>query len=313
MRMIVTGAQGQVGWELTRRASALGHEALTWDVAELDITDAAAVNQALDASGAELVINAAAYTAVDKAEQESALAFAVNRDGPAHLAAACARLNIPLLHISTDYVYDGAKIDPYVETDPTTPLGVYGASKLAGDEAVCRLLPRHLILRVSWVFGVHGHNFVKTILRLAREREELRIVADQRGCPTYAGDIADVLLELAGRIAEIDADGAWGTYHYCGEPATTWHGFASAIVERAQDDERSPKRRSRSRKPGTTAKPGSAKAPLAVQTVTPITTADYPTPAARPINSVLDCAKLAARFGIQPRPWQPGLDAVISS
>ena len=307
MRMIVTGAQGQVGWELTRRAATRGHDLLAWDMAELDITDADAVHQALDASGAELVINAAAYTAVDQAEQESARAFAVNRDGPAHLAAACARLNLPLLHISTDYVYDGAKIDPYVETDPTTPLGVYGASKLAGDEAVRSLWSRHLILRVSWVFGAHGHNFVKTILRLARQREELRIVADQRGCPTYAGDLADVLLELAGRIAEIDEQNAWGVYHYCGAPATTWHGFASAIIERAREEERvTPKRRSRKAA-------SAAPEPLIVQSVTPITTAAYPTPAARPINSVLDCAKLAERFGIQPRPWQAGLDAMLGS
>ena len=222
MRIIVIGAQGQVGWELTRRALALGHNVLAWDQAELDITDAAAVDQALNASNADTVINAAAYTAVDKAEQEPEQAFAVNRDGPAHLAAACTRLNLPLLHISTDYVYDGAKTSPYVEDDPTAPMGVYGASKLAGDEAVRPLCPRHLILRVSWVFGVHGHNFVKTILRLAREREALRVVADQHGCPTFAGDIADALLELAGRIAEIDARAAWGTYHYCGHPATTW-------------------------------------------------------------------------------------------
>ena len=288
MRIIVIGAQGQVGWELTRRAVALGHDVLAWDVAELDITDAAAVDRELAASGVDVVINAAAYTAVDKAEQEPALAFAVNRDGPAHLAAACARFNIPLLHISTDYVYDGAKIDPYVEDDPTTPLGVYGASKLAGDEAVGRLLPRHLILRVSWVFGIHGHNFVKTILRLAREREELRVVADQYGCPTFAGDIADTLLELAGHIAEIDAREAWGVYHYCGEPATTWHGFASAIVELAR-----------------------ARESLPVKTVTAITTADYPTPAARPVNSVLDCAKLADRYGIRPRPWRAGLEAML--
>ena len=202
MRLAIIGAKGQVGWELSQRAPAFGHAVLAWDVDTLDITDANAVDEALASSDAHAVINAAAYTAVDKAEQEPALAFAVNRDGPAHLAAACARLRIPLLHISTDYVYDGAKIDPYVEDDPTTPLGVYGASKLAGDETVRQLLPRHLILRVSWVFGVHGHNFVKTILRLAREREELRVVADQRGCPTFAGDIADTLLELAGRIAE---------------------------------------------------------------------------------------------------------------
>jgi dTDP-4-dehydrorhamnose reductase len=290
MRIVIIGARGQVGWELTQRAPLLGHEALAWDVAELDITDAAAVNRELAASGADVVINAAAYTAVDKAEQESGLAFAVNRDGPAHLAAACARLNIPLLHISTDYVYDGAKIDPYVEDDPTTPLGVYGASKLAGDEAVRQGLPRHLILRVSWVFGIHGHNFVKTILRLAREREELRVVADQYGCPTYAGDIADTLLELAGRTAEIDANAAWGTYHYCGEPATTWHGFASAIVELAR-----------------------AREPLVVQSVTAIATVDYPLPSPRPVNSVLDCAKLAACFGIQPRPWRAGLEAMLNA
>ena len=290
MRIVVTGAQGQVGWELTRRALVLGHDVLAWDVAELDITDADAVDRALAASGAEIVINAAAYTAVDKAEQEPDLAFAVNCDGPAHLAAACARLNLPLLHISTDYVYDGGKTDPYVEEDPTTPLGVYGASKLAGDEAVQQRLSRSLILRVSWVFGIQGHNFVKTILRLAREREELRIVADQYGCPTFAGDIADTLLELAGRVAEIDAQNAWGIYHYCGAPATTWHGFARAIVELA-----------------------SAREPLRVQTVTPITTADYPLPAARPINSILDCTRLQRNFNRVSCPWRQGLIALLDA
>ena len=290
MRIIVTGAGGQVGWELVRRAPLLGHEVLAWDVAELDISNAAAVDAALAASGADVLINAAAYTAVDKAEQEPALAFAVNRDGPAHLAAACQRLHIPLLHISTDYVYDGSKAGPWLENDAPAPLGVYGASKLAGDEAVRQILPRHLILRVSWVFGVHGHNFVKTMLRLAREREELRVVADQQGCPTFAGDIADVLLELAGRSAEIDARDAWGIYHYGGAPLTSWHGFASAIVASAR-----------------------ARETLPVQRVTAIATTDYPTPARRPLNSVLDCSKLADRFGIRPRPWQAGLDALLDS
>ncbi len=289
MRIVIMGAQGQVGSELTRRAPQLGYETWAWDQAELDITDAGAVDQALAASGAEVVINAAAYTAVDKAEQESERAFAVNRDGPAHLATACNRLQIPLLHISTDYVYDGRRPGPYIEDDPTGPLGVYGASKLAGDEAVRRLLPRHLILRVSWVFGIDGNNFVKTILRLAREREELRIVADQRGCPTYAGDIAEVLLKLAGRISAMDAGNRWGTYHYCGEPATTWHGFAEAIVEEARRSETLP-----------------------VQTIVPIATADYPTLAARPANSVLDCAKLTARLGIQPGLWREGLKTMLT-
>ncbi|TVR63639.1 MAG: dTDP-4-dehydrorhamnose reductase [Candidatus Competibacteraceae bacterium] len=290
MRIIVTGARGQVGWELTRRATLLGHDVLAWDVAELDITDAAAVDRELAASDADVAINAAAYTAVDKAEQEPELAFAVNRDGPAHLAAACARSNIPLLHISTDYVFDGRKTGPYTEDDPVAPLGVYGQSKHEGDEAVRRLWSRHLILRVSWVFGAHGHNFVKTMLRLAREREELRVVADQHGCPTYAGDIADVLLELAGRRAEIDARDTWGTYHYCGAPATTWNGFASAIVEQARIRE-----------------------PLKVRAITAIATADYPTPAARPVNSVLDSTRLTERFGIQPRPWREGLAAMLAS
>ncbi len=290
MRIIIIGAQGQVGSELARRAPGLGYEALAWDQAELDITDAAAVDRALAASGAAVVINAAAYTAVDKAEQEPERAFAVNRDGPAHLAAACNRLQIPLLHISTDYVYDGRKPGSYIEEDPTAPLGVYGASKLAGDEAVRLLLPRHLILRVSWVFGIDGNNFVKTILRLAREREELRIVADQRGCPTYAGDIADALLNLAGRVSTMDARDLWGTYHYCGEPATTWHGFTEAIVEEARRYE-----------------------PLLVKTIVPIATTEYPTPAARPANSVLDCAKLTARLGIQPRPWREGLKTMLAT
>ena len=290
MRMIIIGAQGQVGSELTRRAPGLGHQALAWDQAELDITDAAAVDQALNASGADVVINAAAYTAVDKAEQEPERAFAINRDGPAHLAAACRRLHIPLLHISTDYVYDGRKPGPYGEDDPVAPLGIYGVSKQAGDEAVRRLLPRHLILRVSWVFGIYGQNFVKTILRLAREREELRIVADQRGCPTYAGDIADTLLELAGRSAAMDAQQAWGVYHYCGAPATTWHGFTEAIVEEARHHQA-----------------------LRVRTITPIATVDYPTPAARPANSVLECAKLGSRFGLQPRSWREGLKTTLAS
>ena len=288
MRLAIIGAKGQVGWELSRRAPMFGHEVLAWDVEELDITDAAAVDQTLGASAADAVINAAAYTAVDRAEQEPERAFAVNRDGPAHLAAACARSNIPLLHISTDYVFDGTKRDPYTEDDPAAPLGVYGQSKWEGDEAIRRSSPRHLILRVSWVFGVEGQNFVKTILRLAREREELRVVADQHGRPSYAGDIADALLELAGRTEEIDARNLWGVYHYGGEPATTWHEFATAIVERARPTEA-----------------------LKVRAVTPITTADYPTPAARPANSVLDCARLAACFGIYPASWRESLSAML--
>jgi len=284
MNILLTGANGQVGWEIVQRAG--DQRLLALDRAGLDITDAAAVDRVLGDSGAEIVINAAAYTGVDKAEQESTTAFAVNRDGPAHLAAACARLKIPLLHLSTDYVFDGGKSGAYTEADKAAPLGVYGQSKWQGEEAVRRHLPEHIILRISWVFGRHGHNFVRTMQRLARERESLRVVADQHGCPTYAGHIAEVVLALAARLG----DGAtnWGTYHYCDSPATTWHGFTEAIVAQAK-----------------------AREAVRVQTVTPITTADYPTPAARPANSVLDCGRIRECFGIEPKPWAAGLAAMF--
>jgi dTDP-4-dehydrorhamnose reductase len=281
---MLTGANGQVGWELAQRTAK--HEIFALDRAALDITQPAAVQQAVTDSAADLVINAAAYTGVDRAEQEPDLAFAANRDGPAHLATACAQLNIPLFHISTDYVFDGKQQAPYREDDPVAPLGIYGRSKWEGEEAVRHTLPAHIILRVSWVFGRHGHNFVKTMLRLAREREQLRVVADQHGCPTYAGSIADVLLTLADRF---DADGSlpWGTYHYCDTPATTWHGFTEAIVAMASDCE-----------------------PLCVREVLPITTREYPTPAARPANSVLNCSRIRDHLAIAPGLWQTGLSAI---
>lgn len=284
MKLVITGANGQVGWELSQRAS--GHDVAALDLAALDITNANAVERMLDHHQAEAVINAAAYTAVDKAEQESALAYAVNRDGPANLATCCARLGIPLLHISTDYVFDGHKESPYREDDPVAPLGVYGLSKWEGEERVRDMLEHHIILRVSWVFGLHGHNFVKTILRLAQEREELRIVADQRGCPTFAGDIADVLLTMLERFGEKP----WGTFHYCGTPATTWHGFAEAIVEGARQ-----------------------RGPLRVERVLPIASEDYPTPVKRPPSSVLDCGRLRRSFGIAPKSWQTGLDDLLNA
>ena len=291
MKILLTGAGGQVGSEVVRRVS--GHELLALDRDGLDITDAGAVQQVLADSGAEVVVNAAAYTAVDRAEQESDLAFAVNRDGPAYLAAACADLGLPLIQLSTDYVFDGSKTEPYEESDPVAPLGVYGCSKWEGEAAVRRLLPAHLILRVSWVFGAYGHNFVKTILRLAREREQLRVVADQYGCPTYAGDIAGVLLKLVERVAQLTSSPLqapfWGTYHYCGGPPTSWHGFAQTIVDVARVQE-----------------------PLRVTGVVPIATEDYPTRAVRPANSVLNCEQLRVCHGIASRPWRAGLQAMIA-
>lgn len=287
MKILLTGANGQVAQEIARLGRGAGHDIYALNRTGLDITDAEKVSRTIEEGDEELVINAAAYTAVDRAEQESEMAFAVNRDGPAHLAAACADRGIPLLHISTDYVFDGTKQGPYREDDPAAPLGVYGRSKWEGEEAIRQRLSAHLILRVSWVFGIGGQNFVKTMLRLAREREELRVVADQHGCPTYAGDIADVLVYLADRL---EAEGSlhWGTYHYGGTPPTTWHGFAEAILERVRAFE-----------------------PLKANKVVPIATEDFPTPAKRPGNSILDCTRIQETYGIEPSPWDQGLDTML--
>src|SRR3569623_234261 len=275
-RILVTGANGQVGWELMRRADKFGVTAVGTERAELDITDAQAVDAVIRPDAFDVVVNAAAYTAVDKAESEPDKAYAVNRDCAAHLASACARANTPLIHISTDYVFNGTKQGAYVEDDPVNPINVYCASKAAGEQAVRERWERHIILRTSWVYGVHGHNFVKTILRLARERDELRVVADQWGCPTAAGDIAEVILQLVRRIG-VEGEIAWGTYHYCGEGKTTWYGFADAIVAVATEC-------------------GARKVPIR-----PITTEEFPTPAERPRNSVLNSSKVHNIICRQPR------------
>lgn len=291
MKLLVTGGGGQLATELVRQAGI--HQVIALARTELDITDAAAVfravEQAVGKIAPDVVINAAAYTAVNRAESEAADAFATNRDGPAHLAAACAAHGIPLLHISTDYVFDGTKSGAYTEEDPPGPgpLGVYAQSKAAGEAAVRAALPEHIILRASWIFSAQGNNFVKTMLRLASERDELRVVADQQGCPTAAGDLAAAILAML--PLAVEHEGRWGTYHFCQPEATTWHGFAEAIIDQAR----------------------AAGAQLRVQRIVPVTTAEYPTPARRPANSVLDCAKLTSVFGIQPRPWRASLHEVV--
>jgi len=289
MKILVPGANGQVGRELIHYGQQAGYELVAATRTDLDITDAHAVTRWLKQHQPQVLINAAAYTAVDKAEQEPVQAFAVNRDGAANLARACAEFSIPLLHISTDYVFDGRQSAPYKEGDPVAPLGVYGESKWQGEQRVREYCPQHIILRTSWVFGAQGPNFVRTMLRLAREREELRVVADQRGCPTHAASIARALLQIASALA-FRPGSVFGTYHYCGTPATSWHGFAEAIVAAAR--------------------PLQA---LTVQRVTPISTEEFPTPAARPANSVLDCSRLQAVFAIQPDDWRSGLQAVLSA
>ena len=289
MKILVPGGHGQVGCEVVRHGEKSCHEIIAASRVELDITDFLAVVDWISAHKPDAVLNAAAYTAVDKAEQESQQAHAVNCDGAANLARACAEAGIPLLHISTDYVFDGRQNRAYREDDPASPLGVYGESKWQGELKIREYCPQHIILRTSWVFGEFGHNFVRTVLRLAQDHEELRIVADQQGCPTHAGAIAQCLLKIAEQLV-FSPSSVFGTYHYGGVPASNWHGFAQAIIAEAR-----------------------TLTILPAQRVVPITTADYPTPAARPANSVLDCNRLQTVFDIQPAPWCEGLRRVLSA
>jgi dTDP-4-dehydrorhamnose reductase len=285
MKLLVLGGAGQVGRELCRLRWPVGYSLVALDRGGIDIADRDAVFDLLDRERPDCVINAAAYTAVDRAESEPEAAWAANCTGPANLAAASAEAGIPLVHLSTDYVLDGGKAGPYREDDPVNPLGVYGKSKEAGDRAIRDALPEHVILRTAWVYSVHGHNFVKTMLRLPAERPLLRVVADQTGSPTSAADIAEAIREV---VRQIEAGkGRWGTYHFAGAGAVTWHGFAEAIFAEAA--------------------PWRGPPPL----VEAITTAEYPTAARRPANSVLDCAKIREAFGILPRPWRAALAEVI--
>lgn len=287
MRVLITGAHGQVGHELMRLAPA-EFEALGMGSAELDIADAAQVADVVERVLPNLIINAAAYTAVDKAESEPERAYAVNRDGVAHLAAAAQRLAIPLLHLSTDYVFAGNASAPYSEQDATAPTGVYGASKLAGEQVLIANCRQHMILRTSWVFGAHGHNFVKTMLRLGREREELSVVADQQGCPTSAASIARALWALAQQYRNVGSL-RWGLYHYSGIPACSWHEFAQEIFKQAYE----------------------LGVLLRLPIVHRIATVQYPTPAKRPAWSILDCSRLRNTHGIVPADWRNELRAVL--
>jgi dTDP-4-dehydrorhamnose reductase len=284
--VLVAGAGGQVGRALCALDGVGGIGIVGRTRAALDITDLGQVRAALAAGPFAAVINAAAYTAVDKAESDEAAAYAINRDGPRSLAIATAERNIPLLHISTDYVFDGTREAAYRESDPTGPTGIYGASKLAGEAAVRAAQPRHIILRTSWVYGPSTGNFVATMLRLAADRPALRVVGDQRGGPTPAAAIADALMSM---VRQLGSGEPWGTYHFSGAPAVSWHGFAEAIIARAA--------------------PRLAQIP----TVTAIGTADYPTPARRPANSVLDCSKIEAQFGIRQPDWQASLGAIVET
>lgn len=284
-RILVTGVPGQVGNELLRRSRPEVMDLQGFTMEQVDITDAAAV--AAVVPDFDLVVNAAAYTAVDQAESDRELAYAVNARGPGNLAAACAANTIPLIHISTEYVFNGSKPDPWEEDDAVDPLSVYGASKEAGERAVRDAHEAHVILRTSWLYAAHGHNFVRTMLRLGQEHESLRVVDDQVGAPTAAGDVAAAILVVAERLLAGDT-GKFGTYHYTAQGHTSWCGFADAIFASAE------------------ARWGWR------PSVEPIRTVDYPTPAARPANSVLACEKITRVFDPPRRPWRMALEDVMA-
>ena len=254
---------------------------------DLNVTDQAKVDRIMALCQPDAVANAAAFTPVDKAQTEEAPAFAVNKTGCANLARICASRKIPLIHISTDYVFDGQKGTPYLETDPLSPIGVYGRSKAEGEVLIRSSLTQHLIVRTSWLYGRHGQNFVKTMLRLAASRKEIQVVADQYGSPTNAADLAGAVLALVERL-QAGSDIEWGTYHYCGKGVISWHIFAKKIMELAH------------RYGG-----------IQTATVVPVATADYPTAAMRPAYSALDCSRIEKHFGINRRPWAESLEIMI--
>ncbi|TIX87165.1 dTDP-4-dehydrorhamnose reductase [Rhizobium sp. P44RR-XXIV] len=290
--ILVTGANGQVGFELQRSLGSLGSVAAVTR-AEMDLAREASILTALNEHKPKIIVNPAAYTAVDRAEGDAEQAMAVNAAAPGIIARWAADNGALMVHYSTDYVFDGTKTEPYIETDAVNPQSVYGESKWLGEEAIRASGSHHVILRTSWVYGHHGSNFLKTILRLAQERETLNIVADQVGAPTSAALIADVTRTIVEHVAGSQSSGTVsGTYHLAAQGSTSWHGYATHIVRRASE--------------------GNFKLALAANALKPISTAEYPTPAKRPANSRLDCTKLMERFDIALPAWQAGVDDVVA-
>jgi dTDP-4-dehydrorhamnose reductase len=290
MRILVAGGQGQVGSALAQQGLEQCLDLIALGRKDLDITSSGSITAVFAEYEPDLLINAAAYTAVDKAESEPELAYAINETATALLADACAERDIPMLHISTDYVFDGTKDSPYVETDPVNPIAVYAKSKEAGERALRERLERHIILRTSWVFGLQGNNFVKTMVRLAKDRDRLTVVADQFGGPSSARSIAEALLMIAAQY-QSGSSIAWGTYHYCQKPYVSWHQFAEAIVARAIEI---------------------GLVDHAVE-VAPIPSAEFPTPVIRPANSKLSSVKFEEAFGVSESEWAPDVSAVLES
>lgn len=291
MKLLVTGKQGQVGFELQRSLAPLG-EVVAVDVAECDLSDADAIRRLVQAVKPDVIVNPAAYTAVDKAENEPEIAKAVNADAPGIFGQEAAKLGALVVHYSTDYVFDGCMPGAYLETDGTNPQSVYGRTKRDGELALQAATQQHLILRTSWVVGAHGGNFAKTMLRLAAERDNLSVVADQWGAPTSAALLADLTAQLVRQWQRGREDGfAYGTYHVVAGGETNWCDYARFVVDEAVKRGKEVK-----------VQPGAIQA---------ITTADYPTPAKRPANSRLDTRKFRETFGLELPHWQAGLSHIL--
>jgi dTDP-4-dehydrorhamnose reductase len=288
-RILLIGKVGQVGWELRRTLAPVGQIACV-DFPEIDLTNGDSIRRWVQESRADVVINAAAYTAVDRAESEPDKAMQINGVAPGILAEEAKKTGALLVHYSTDYIFDGTKTKPYEETDVPNPLGAYGRSKLAGDEAVRAVGGAHLIFRLCWVYGARGQNFMLTMMRLARERERLRVVSDQVGCPTWSRMIAETTTQAL-RQAAAASDGAafTGTYHLASSGVTSWQGFAQAIVNLMPAEGRK------------------------CSVVEAISTPEYPTPAKRPAYSVLGCGKLERVFGLRLPPWEESLQQVLET
>jgi dTDP-4-dehydrorhamnose reductase len=289
VRLVVSGREGQVARSLAERANGSEFEVILLGRPELDLAESAdAIIQATEAARPDVIVSAAAYTQVDKAESEPDLVFAVNEAGPRAIAQAASRLGVPLVHLSTDYVFDGLRASPYVEDDPAAPTGAYGASKLAGERAVFSEHPNSVVLRTAWVYSPFGSNFVKTMLRLAGDRDEIGVVADQRGNPTSALDIADGILGVARNLLTSGDPDFRGLFHMTASGEASWAELAEAIFAASLE----------------------AGGPAA--RVRPIQTADYPTAARRPANSRLDSGKLERIHGVRLPDWHPSLNKVVS-
>ena len=289
MKVLVTGANGQVGWELQNQSCCYNFDLYALDHKSLDITDTKAISEQVMRYQPEIIINTAGYTSVDLAEQEDSVAHAVNCSGPRRLAEICKETSTMLIHLSTDYVFNGFQDEPYIEEDTTDPVNVYGITKLEGENKIRSILDDHIILRTSWVFGNHGNNFIKTIINLAKEKKEIKVIDDQYGCPTSAKSVAKSILDLT-RSYFTQKRFQFGTYHYTGLPITTWYTFAKEGLNIALRENLIPE----------------------IPLIKPVSSEEYKTLSRRPINSSLSSKKIQNTFGIKPSDWISDLEYMIA-